>query len=720
MFKPLFSLLALAAAAVQTLPAQQVYLSPDGDDAGSGTEAEPLYSLTAARDLIRRLPAGGDTVTVWIAPGTYRMTEPLILDGNDVRPVVFRSRTAEKPVFSGGIEVTGWTPWRNGIWRTRLPETLHFEQFYVNGRRAVRARTPDTGWYYVKGSRETVLDRGTGRAPQYAVQRIAVEPDELSPLRRMSREELRHATALFYHKWDVTRKPIDHAVPDSGWFFISGEGMKPWNPITDGSRYVLDNYLGALDSPGEWYLSPDGWLYYMPREGESMAAAECYAPTLSRLLVFAGSPDRPVAGKEFRNIAFRTSAYTMPLKGNEPMQAAAEVPAAIEADYASRLVFADCEVTQTGGYAFWLRRECFDNRIEHCLIEDLGAGGIKIGETEIRMDGRPVTARNTVDNNIIRHGGYWFPCAVGVAVFQAADNRVTHNEIADMRYSGISVGWKWGYNDQKTWITRMAEDGTMQYAEVLAGSPAVGNRIEFNHVHHIGWAELSDMGAVYTLGESPGTVVSNNVIHDIYSYDYGGWGLYTDEGSTGIVMENNLVYRCKSGGFHQHYGKENVIRNNIFALAYQNQLQFTRVEPHRSFAFERNIVLSDRGVLLSGPWREADIAMDRNDYWDLRADTALRFCGLPFREWRRIKDARSVVADPMFRDPEAGDFTFRSLKTARRIGFVPFDYTQAGVYGSAEWKERARLDETVTGAFAVAVETREAHYKAGAPQRSEQ
>lgn len=141
MFKPLFSLLVLAAAAVQTLPAQQVYLSPDGDDAGSGTEAEPLYSLTAARDLIRRLPAGGDTVTVWIAPGTYRMTEPLILDGNDVRPVVFRSRTAEKPIFSGGIEVTGWTPWRNGIWRTRLPETLHFEQFYVNGRRAVRART---------------------------------------------------------------------------------------------------------------------------------------------------------------------------------------------------------------------------------------------------------------------------------------------------------------------------------------------------------------------------------------------------------------------------------------------------------------------------------------------------------------------------------------------------------------------------------------------------
>lgn len=722
MFKSCFVLLALAAFSTGAASAQDIYLSPSGNDANPGTETAPVYSLAAARDLVRGMPQGTDTVTVWVAPGEYRMEETLAFDGSDTRPVVFRSLTPEKPVFRGGVPVEGWTLWRDGIWRTRVPEALRFEQFYVNGRRAVRARTPNRGWYYVKGSSETVLDKSGPRAAQYAVQRIAVAPQELEQLKKLSKEELRHATALFYHKWDVTRKPIDHAVPDSGFLFTSGEGMKSWNPVAGGSRYVLDNYLGALDAPGEWYLAPEGWLYYMPREGEDLRAAECWAPTVSKLVVFSGTPDKPVTGKEFRNIAFRTAAYAMPAVGNEPMQAAAAIPAAIEADYASGLVFADCEVTQTGGYAFWLRRECFDNRIERCLVEDLGAGGIKVGETEIRLEGRPVTARNVVDNNIIRHGGYLFPCAVGVAIFQGAENRVTHNEIADMRYSGISVGWKWGYNNQKTWVTRMAEDGTMQYAEVEVPSPAVGNTVAFNHVHHIGWAELSDMGAVYTLGESPGTVVANNVIHDIYSYDYGGWGLYTDEGSTGIVMENNLVYRCKSGGFHQHYGKENIIRNNIFALGYQNQLQFTRVEPHRSLTFERNIVLSDRGVLLggSGSWRKADIAMDYNDYWDLRADTALRFDGLSFREWRRIKDAHSIVADPMFRDPLAGDFTFRSLKTVRRIGFVPFDYTKAGVYGSPEWRASARLSDEVTDAFAAAVEAREAFYRKGAPQRGEQ
>jgi hypothetical protein len=358
------------------------------------------------------------------------------------------------------------------------------------------------------------------------------------------------------------------------------------------------------------------------------------------------------------------------------------------ADFASHIEFLNCDIAHTGLHAIWFREQCTQSKIIHCHLYDLGGGGVKIGTTAIPADAG-VTRHITVHNSIIHHGGYVLPCSVGVIIFNGCDNEITHNEIADFRYSGVSCGWIWGYSY----------------------SPTRRNKIEYNHIHHLGWGELSDMGGVYTLADAEGTTVSNNVIHHVYSIGYGGWGLYTDEGTTGIVMENNLVYACKSAGFHQHYGKDNLIRNNIFALIRMSAVQISRVEEHLSYTFANNIIYQDSGELISDVWGgdnglkiKADF--DYNCYW-VANHPSPAFYGGSFREWKKLgRDKHSIMADPLFVRPDKFDFRFRNVSVAKKIKFKPFDYSQAGVYGSEEWKEKARMPAELEKVFDETVKKR--------------
>jgi len=199
------------------------------------------------------------------------------------------------------------------------------------------------------------------------------------------------------------------------------------------------------------------------------------------------------------------------------------------------------------------------------------------------------------------------------------------------------------------------------------------------------------MGGVYTLGPSEGTIVSHNVIHDVFATRYGGWGLYPDEGSTGVRFENNLVYNVRDGGFHQHYGRENIVRNNILAYSEEGQIAVTRPEPHLSFTFERNIVYWDQGRLLGyGGWRAgAQVAMNRNVYWRAQGQP-FDFDGQTFAEWQAAgNDKDSLIADPLFVDPEHRDFRLQPTSPAFKLGFEPFDAGEAGVYGGERWESLA-------------------------------
>jgi len=690
-FAGLYLCIASSFAAALTL-----HVSPDGNNGWSGRierpNAEgtdgPLASLAGARDAIRRLKAAGplaEAAHVLIADGEYPLTEPLVLTPQDSGtadcPITYEAAAGAHPVFSGGREIGGWRDAGDGLWVTEVPEVAagqwYFEQLFVNGRRAVRARTPNgvrqgetyvPRYLYVARKVGYGLDPATGQVVDLSSRAFFARPDDGTLLQALPQDELNDVTLVAYHAWESSRHRLQSADPASGQVVTTGPAPWPFGWLGPSQRYHLENYLAALDEPGEWFLSRAGTLHYRPLPDEDMATARVVAPVATSFVEITGDPalGTYVEHVALRGLTFEYSGYILPPEGHGDGQAAVGIPAVIMVDDARSVAIEDCRVAHTGTYGVWFRRGCADCRIERSELFDLGAGGVRIGEILIAPNESERTQRIVCDNNIIHGGGRLFTGAVGVWVGQSGDNQVTHNDISDLFYTGISVGWSWGYAD----------------------TLSKRNTIDYNHIHHLGWGVMSDMGGVYTLGISDGTTVSHNVIHDIYSYNrygYGGLGLYNDEGTTHITMEDNLVYDTLDMTYHQHYGRENVVRNNILVDGRNFQISVHRPEEHLSATFEHNIVYFHTGKLFWQAAREGrQLEFRDNVYWNA-AGEPFDFMGMSLAEWQASGlDAGSVIADPLFADPANLDFTLSPDSPAPALGFVPFDWREAGVYGDAD------------------------------------
>ena len=308
--------------------------------------------------------------------------------------------------------IKGWQPCQNGIWKTLVPEVAagrwYFEQLFVNGQRATRARTPNKFFFYLQDCREK-LDAGQRKAakggrtdgPHAAGRR----PPGIRQVR--PQDDLRDVNLVVYHNWDNTRRFLDEIDTEARRIDDQRWGMKPWNPWRHNSHYVLENYLAALDSPGEWFLSRDGTLYYMPLPGEDMTKAEVIAPVAeSSWSLHRATPAAGVRRtRRFSGLAFRHGQWLTPRSGFEPMQAAAQIEAVVMADAARHVTIENCEIGHVGTYALWFRHGLPRLCDPPLSIHDFGAGGVRIGETGIARDEARSTGQITVDNNIVRHGG---------------------------------------------------------------------------------------------------------------------------------------------------------------------------------------------------------------------------------------------------------------------------------------------------------------------------
>ena len=653
-----------------------LYVAPNGQDRWSGALAEPNRDGTdgplatvkgAQRRLRQSIKEGrGAAVRVLLRDGTYAQSSTLLFTAADGGAeakeypgaiasapctVTWGAYPREEPVISGGRRITRWKETEvNGhrAWVSSIPAvrkgSWSFQQLWVNGERRLRPRLPREGLYRIDRlvgvTAETRYSLGQDR---FVYAKGDIDPDW---------HNLHDVEVVALCYWTESRmwiKDIDRRRRLVLFDRTSSKRLTDDFDASQPTQYYVENVFEAL-RPGEWYLDrKEGRLTYLPMPGEDVETVEVIAPKLTELVRIKGGKE-PVTQLHFEGIAFCHNQWDLPPGKSNVGQASSQIPGAVVLSNARSCSFRRCAFTHLGSYAVELVEGCRDVDLAGCDAVDLGAGGVKVWHG---------CQRNTISDCEIGDGGILYPSAVGVLIGKSSGNKIIHNHIHDLYYTGISVGWCWGYGE----------------------SDAFGNIIEYNHVHDIGRGVLSDMGGIYTLGVSPGTRIRYNVFHDITSRGYGGWAIYTDEGSTDILIESNLAYRTNCSAFHQHYGRDNLIQNNIWAFGRQEQLAVTRLEQHRSFVFRHNIVYFDQGELFGSSMRKATarhVECHGNLYWRV-GGSDIRFGEHTFAQWQgQGMDADSLIADPAFVAPEQDDFRLREGSPALRVGFRPFDLTGIG------------------------------------------
>jgi parallel beta helix pectate lyase-like protein len=652
--------------------AVEFFVAPEGNDRWSGRVPAPtagdgpFATIGRARDAVRawrKEQVQPARVRVVLRRGTYYLDQPLEFgpqdSGSKDAPVTYSAVEGEKVVLSGGRRLVGgrWDE-VNGrkAWVLDIPEVKegkwNFHQLFVNGERRPRTRLPKEGFYHVESVPEYNAKQPDDDQHNN-VRRFVYGGTDIRPW-----HDLEDVDFVAVETCQSNRLPILEV--DVKKRLVTFDRTSRGNLMYGGpARYWVENIFEALDTPGQWYLNRvTGRLYYLQIPGEDMATAVIIAPVLPQLIHIAGTKDKPVTYLRFEGLTFAHTEWREPQdwpREGHYTGAWYDVPGMIRLTHARECAVTRCVIEHGSAYGVEVREGSRDVEISRNRMSDLGAGGVKIWFN---------SARTTVADNEIAHTGMIFLTAYGICVMDSPGNQIIYNHVYDRPYTGILVGW------------------AMYFEE----SNAFGNVVEHNHVHDIGKGVVIDMGGIYTEGICAGSRIRYNLVHDIRSREGDDEiGIYHDSGAD-ILVEKNLAYRCTP--VHIHYTRNITLENNIFAFGKWAEVSIAGVfdTPMPEYSFRRNIVYFSEGRVV-GSWNpnNRNCAYDRNLYWNASAKP-LMFGdkGLGFAEWQAAgKDLNSIIADPLFLDPEHGDFRLRPGSPAAQIGFEPWDMSSVGPRSSS-------------------------------------
>ena len=567
-----------SAAAVQ----HSIYVAGFGNDENPGTESKPLATIDAARKAVRKINQAmtGDIVVI-LCDGIYAIDRGIVFDhldsGTNGHRVIYKNYPGAAPTISGGRQITGWRPDTGRRWKAAT-KIKGFRQLYIDGRRAVRARG------HLKGANLHGLD---GYTTTNAAMANWANQDDI---------ELCYLSVWIHNRCKV--KSISAGGGGAVLTMVQPQFSlaKTMQGIQARVPSYIENSLELLDEPGEWYLDRKaGVVYYMPRPGEDMRKVSVVAPALEKLIELRGTLDRPVHNIRFEGITFADATWLMPdrigLVGvqanfvmdpdpkrlykhatngtlmqihNENLKS----PANIVCQAARSVRFERCTFTRLGGAGIDLEFGSQGNIISGCHFYDIAGSAIQVGDV-LKNDHHPDDPRMVVKDNAILNNNIHDICTdykggVGVFAGYTDGTIIAHNEIYNLPYSGISVGWGWGHED----AGGCPPDGYHPF-DYDTPTPSKNNRIEFNHIHHV-MEELDDGGAVYTLSNQPGTIIRGNHIHDNLAGG-GPGGIYLDQGSGFIEVTGNLVYNVRAAtAFNNHQQESRFascrVHDNLFNI----------------------------------------------------------------------------------------------------------------------------------------------------------